>query len=221
MTSRWYTFLWVAVDMDTTPPTCPGCGKNPAGWSDALKAFVLCSGCQEAMRKAPVSALVVPEAYRNASLGDFPQAMVADIMRRCSLYRKSLLIYGSANKGKTHLLCSMAKDCHARGMDALYMPFRQWRADLRNAVGDGNVEEVKDRLCVAGVLFLDDLFVTGNGAFIDSCLYDLYDYRHCEGLPTYTTMNATTASLDTLDDRIRWRMREGGGLLELRSNYGA
>jgi DNA replication protein DnaC len=206
-----------------SPPKCPVCAKNEALWDEAMKGYVCCLSCASAMCASddvPLT-LDLPPRYENASLADFPSDKATRVLDMVAGYTKSLVLWGNTRMGKTHLLCALYRDCVSKGIPATLVTFVDWCSAMKRAIGDNSVEDVKRRYMECQALFLDDLMPDGNGSFIDRMLYELYNYRMNEGLPTYTTMNARDkGDFDRLDDRVRWRLAEDGKMLHIERNYG-
>jgi len=186
-----------------------------------MRDYVCCASCRKTAPNSVVRrAKGIPSHYANASFADFPDDKADKVRRMTKQYTMPLLIWGAAHIGKTHMLCAMAKDAAELGIDATFVPFVEWCGEIKRAIDTQTVNDVLSAYQTCGALFLDDLLMEGNGAFIDRLLYELYNYRHNHELPTYTTMNLnSTDDLRHMDDRLRWRLNEGGAVIYLKENY--
>lgn len=117
-----------------------------------------------------------------------------------------LLLEGSYGCGKTHLAAAVGNERLKQGDLVLFITVPDLLDHLRSAYGPSSetgYDETFDRVRNAPLLILDDLGVENPSSWAQEKLFQLFNHRYIEHLPTVITTNA---DLDSLDDRIRSRL---------------
>ena len=99
-----------------------------------------------------------------------------------------ILLTGDAGVGKTHLALAAAAAREAAGDDVFWTSVIDLLGRLRDASSQSTrLTDAVDAVKTAGVLALDDLGVELNSAFAEEKLYQVFQYRYDERLPTLIT----------------------------------
>lgn len=117
-----------------------------------------------------------------------------------------LLLEGTYGCGKTHLAAAVGNERLKQGDLVLFITVPDLLDHLRSAYGPTSelgYDETFDRIRNAPLLILDDLGVENPSPWAQEKLFQLFNHRYIERLPTVITTNA---DLDTLDERIRSRL---------------
>ncbi len=117
-----------------------------------------------------------------------------------------LVLKGGYGCGKTHLAAAIANHRLSLGHTALFISTPDLLDHLRAAFGpssetsyDQRFEQVRN----ASMLILDDLGTQSNSDWAQEKLYQIFNYRYNNRLPTIITTNE---ELETIEIRIRSRM---------------
>jgi DNA replication protein DnaC len=117
-----------------------------------------------------------------------------------------LILKGGYGCGKTHLAAAIANHRLSLGHTALFISTPDLLDHLRAAFGpssetsyDKRFEQVRN----ASMLILDDLGTQSNSEWAQEKLYQIFNYRYNNRLPTIITTNE---ELETIEIRIRSRM---------------
>ncbi|MEJ2746534.1 MAG: ATP-binding protein [Anaerolineae bacterium] len=121
-----------------------------------------------------------------------------------------LVLKGGYGCGKTHLAAAVANYRLSLGQTALFVSTPDLLDHLRAAFGpssetsyDQRFEQVRN----TSMLILDDLGTQSNSEWAQEKLYQIFNYRYNNRLPTIITTNE---ELETIEIRIRSRMVDPG-----------
>lgn len=128
-----------------------------------------------------------------ANGGVAPQEHMRVILRDCKTYAQdfglrspSLLLYGDAGLGKTHLALAIASEVLDAGFDAIYVSAQSAFSQIgTNRFSNDN--ELFNSMLEADLLVLDDLGTEYLDAYILSRLYELVNSRMYHRPTIYTT----------------------------------
>lgn len=121
------------------------------------------------------------------------------------------LVYGGVGLGKTHLLHAIAHACHAKGINALYIPSEVFTNDLIHSIRNKTTAMFREKYRGVDVLVVDDMqFIAGKDTTQE-------EFFHTFNALTTFNKQVVIASdrhpreLALLEDRLRSRFQ--GGLL--------
>ncbi len=124
----------------------------------------------------------------------------------CANPRGWLLLLGSFASGKTHLAASIAHKLEETGIEQLFVSVPEFLDHLRSTFSptsqfsfDNRFDQVKN----CQVLVLDDLSTQVMSPWVREKLYQLFNFRYENELPTVITSSDT---LEGMDARIRSRL---------------
>ena len=121
-----------------------------------------------------------------------------------------LVLVGTTGSGKTHLAAAIANMVLAREMQVLFAVVPELLDELRNTFSPGSesrYSEVLESVRAAPLLVLDDLGTEYPSPWAGEKLYQIFNSRYNNRLPTVVTMNPRAWS--DLDERIKSRMTDG------------
>lgn len=112
---------------------------------------------------------------------------------------ESLMLFGNAGLGKTHVALAIAGIVLAKDMDVIYVSSPDFFAKLEalhfGSDPSGEEETLLQTAAGADLLILDDLGTEFNSGFFLSTLYSLLNNRLGAHLPTIVTTNITDGAL--------------------------
>ncbi len=118
-----------------------------------------------------------------------------------------LLLHGNYGVGKTHLAASIANFAVGVGVPTLFLTVPDLLDWLRYAYGsvetdfESRFEEIRN----IQLLVLDDLGTQNATSWAEEKLYQIFNYRYVNRLPTVVTTNQV---LDEIEGRIQSRLRD-------------
>lgn len=118
-----------------------------------------------------------------------------------------LLLLGSYGVGKTHLAAAIANFTVGLGVPTLFLTVPDLLDWLRYSYGseEMNFESRFEEIRNMRLLVLDDLGTQNATAWAEEKLYQIFNYRYVNRLPTVVTTNQT---LDEIEGRIQSRLRD-------------
>jgi DNA replication protein DnaC len=117
-----------------------------------------------------------------------------------------LLLHGSYGCGKTHLAAAIANYHLERGQPVIFVNTPDLLDHLRSTfspASEVDYDELFDQVRNAPLLLLDDLGAESPTTWAQEKLYQIFNYRYNEKLPTVVTSNL---DLDRVDPRLRSRL---------------
>lgn len=120
-----------------------------------------------------------------------------------------LVFIGTTGCGKTHLAAAIANEVMARRMQVLFSVVPEMLDELRNTFSPGSetrYSELLEGVRATPLLILDDLGTEYPSPWAGEKLYQIFNYRYNNRLPTVVTMNPKAWA--DLDDRIKSRMAD-------------
>ncbi len=131
-----------------------------------------------------------------------------------------LLVGGQPGSGKTHLCTAVCRQRLLDGKKLIYMPWREKVAQLKALALDAQKRgELMDSWKNVQVLYIDDLFKTGNGpegsampTQADIALaFELLNHRYLNRLATIISTERTPQELVRIDEALGSRIIEAAG----------
>ena len=118
-----------------------------------------------------------------------------------------LLLLGSYGVGKTHLAAAIANFAVGLGVPTLFLTIPDLLDWLRYSYGseDSNFETRFEEIRNIRLLALDDLGTQNATPWAQEKLYQIFNYRYVNHLPTVVTTNL---ALDEIEGRIQSRLRD-------------
>lgn len=180
-------------------------------------------------RKAEVAARYsgIPARYRDATfdryvIKDPDQASVVSAVRMFAAADvrawRSLVLYGSAGTGKTHLAIAAANEMMSRGLTVKYVSCQSMVDRFvrsRSFSSDVTRESILEEMVAPDILVIDEIGLAGSVGVDDQMLaaiYDVVNERYNEMRPVIICSNGTLSELRlVLGDRVIERLRENGG----------
>lgn len=121
----------------------------------------------------------------------------------------SILFSGQVGAGKTHLGVAISTALMRKGIQVVYMVYRDTMTYLKQHVMDEiNYSKALEPYKTAQVLFIDDL-LKGNVTKSDvNILYEIINYRYLKQLPMIIGTEKTIPELENFDEAIGSRIIE-------------
>ena len=118
-----------------------------------------------------------------------------------------LLLLGSYGVGKTHLAAAIANFAVDIGVPTFFLTIPDLLDWLRFAFGstDSNFETRFEEIRNINLLVMDDLGTQNTTPWAEEKLYQIFNYRYVNHLPTVITTNQ---ALDEIEGRIQSRLRD-------------
>ena len=118
-----------------------------------------------------------------------------------------LLLLGTYGVGKTHLAAAIANFAVGLGVPTLFLTVPDLLDWLRYAYGsqESNFETRFEEIRNINLLVLDDLGTQNATPWAEEKLYQIFNYRYVNRLPTVITTNQV---LDEIEGRIQSRLRD-------------
>ncbi len=150
----------------------------------------------------------LPPNYHEASLVDFPENTLKEIlMWRCDP-RQGLVLFGKAGRGKTYLAAAIVRSLILIREETLFRRAFQFFSEVRHAMTAGEDESIMAKYVAPHYLFIDD-FDTNCSDFERRFFLELTARRIDFQRPTCITTNATLQEIGkSLDERIASRLSE-------------
>ncbi len=110
--------------------------------------------------------------------------------QKFNISRKGLLMMGNSGLGKTHLACSIAKECIDNGFSVIYTSAQA----LFNVIEQTKYSdsELLESICECDLFILDDLGSEYLTHYAISSFYNILNNRGIKNLPTIYTSNLKT-----------------------------
>jgi len=151
----------------------------------------------------------LPPHFESASLIDFPEDTIQEIIDWRNHPRQGLVIFGKAGRGKTYLAAAAARSLILIHCEALFRRAFQFFSEVRHALSAGEEEAVFAKYVSAPYLFIDDFDAANCSDFERRFLLELIDRRIDHLRSTCITTNSTLAQVGkSLDERIASRLAE-------------
>lgn len=212
-------------------PNCPICGglgfvrkDLPVGHPDFGKVEICSCRQKEVVQYAHqrIFRLSNLDAFRSMTFEAFnteglvgmsdDQIRSLNIARNAAQYYSQhldgwLLLLGSYGVGKTHLAAAIANFAVGLGVPTLFLTVPDLLDWLRYAYGseEANFETRFEEIRNVNLLVLDDLGTQNTTPWAAEKLYQVFNYRYVNRLPTVTTTNQ---ALDEIEGRIQSRLRD-------------
>lgn len=124
-----------------------------------------------------------------------------------------LYFYGKFGVGKTYLMGAVANELKKRGIETYIIYTPDFFREMRQAVGDGTLQEKLEAVKKAEVLILDDIGAETSSSWTrDDVLGTILQHRMLEKLPTLFTSNY---DYDELEKHLSYS--DKGGTEELKA----
>jgi len=179
----------------------------------------ICPSCAEGVLQPP--ALGLPLRFQEASFENFEVARnpqmalaVAACRELVEGLRDRVLLYGAPGLGKTHLLAASVKAARQGGAAAWYWEMPDLLAHLRERVRDEErplEAEIMALSSPTALLAIDDYGAHNATDWAQEQCYRILNHRYGSGAATMITSNVP---IESLDERIRSRWRDGLVLCE-------
>ncbi len=116
-----------------------------------------------------------------------------------------LFFVGSYGGGKTHLAAAIANSLLSKGKMVIFQPVPDLLDQLRMSYGNRSetYEERVEKIRTVPFLFLDDLGTQNATDWAEEKLYQIFNYRYVNKLPTVITSNV---NVEKIDGRIASRL---------------
>lgn len=164
-------------------------------------------------RQARVSLVQLPKDLHAASFADFDredpkrqQALLAaidfaaQVVDHPQQFVAAPYFYGPFGVGKTYLLGAIANYFADHHITSILIHYPTFMSELKQAIGDNNVQAHIDRLLNAEILVIDDIGAEKNTAWArDEVLGVILQGRMSEGRPTLFSSNF---NMDELEDHF-------------------
>jgi DNA replication protein DnaC len=121
-----------------------------------------------------------------------------------------LVLLGTYGCGKTHLAAAIANVCLKRGVPVLFVAVPDLLDELRAAYSPDSPESYAERfeqVRDTPVLILDDLGTENGTPWAQEKLFQIFNYRYLNRLPTVITSNH---ALEEMEPRLRSRLGDVG-----------
>lgn len=125
---------------------------------------------------------------------------------------------GQSGCGKTHLCTGISREELLRGRRVVYMMWRDHAPRLKAAVNEPDYASLVDPYKKAEVLYIDDLFKTGQtaGKALPSAgdinlAYEIINYRYVSKLPTIISSEFLLQELVDIDEALAGRIAQMAG----------
>lgn len=116
-----------------------------------------------------------------------------------------LFFQGNYGSGKTHLAAAIANYLLSKGKTIIFQPVPDLLDQLRMSYGNRSetYEERVEKIRSVSVLFLDDLGAQNTTDWADEKLYQIFNYRYQNKMPTVITSNV---NISRIEGRIASRL---------------
>lgn len=131
-----------------------------------------------------------------------------------------LVLLGPSGSGKTHLAAAIVNHCLEQGRVALYISTPDLLDRLRSSFApwsEASYDALYEQVCTVPLLALDDLGAHSTTPWAEEKLFQVFNARWREDLPTVVVL---ATPLDHVDDRLRTRLTTPGKCRVLRLAHG-
>ena len=217
---------------DGTGWNCPACKNkeliydvvaNPDG-SPRLTARV-CK-CQEIrrtirrMQRSGLENIISDNLFSKYETPDtWQQTIKAAAMEYAKTFRGWFWIGGQSGSGKSHLCTAICRDAIYKGMEVVYMMWREDAPRLKAAVNSEEYPAMVDQYKKAPVLYIDDLFKTGKDntervkptSADVNLAFEIINFRCVGKLPTIISSEFLQRELIDIDEALTGRIVQMAG----------
>lgn len=121
----------------------------------------------------------------------------------------SLLFLGQVGSGKTHLTIAIALNLLNKGIDVMYMPYRETMTSLKQSIMDKDIyNKTLYKYKKASLLLIDDLFKGKTTESDISILFEIINYRYMNNLPILISSELTSDKILKMDEGLGSRILE-------------
>lgn len=144
-------------------------------------------------------------------LGDDQVSSLQNAFNQAQAYARTLsgwlMLAGSYGVGKTHLAAAIANFAVSMGVPTLFLTVPDLLDWLRYAYGstDENFETRFEEIRNINLLVMDDLGTQNATSWAQEKLYQIFNYRYVNRLPTVVTSNQP---LEEIEGRVQSRLRD-------------
>lgn len=111
--------------------------------------------------------------------------------------KRGIYFYGPFGTGKTYLLGAIANGLAQKNITSYIVYVPEFMREIKNAIGEDNLNEKIDAIKKAPILMLDDLGAEAMSSWTrDEVLGTILQFRMLERLPTFFTSNFNFADLE-------------------------
>lgn len=169
------------------------------------------SGLKDVIRKYTFDSFTVEDSWQ--------QTMKDTAYRYAQAPEGWLCMTGQGGSGKTHLCAAVCRELLLKGMEVVYMPWREDAAQLK-AMSLDNEDRAKmmRRLKNAPVLYIDDLLwynrSDGNASPTNADVnlaFELLNHRNCSCLPTIISTELSPPELMRINEAVAGRILDNAG----------
>lgn len=121
----------------------------------------------------------------------------------------SILFCGQVGGGKTHLSIALALNFLRKGINVVYMPYRDAITKLKqNIMNEENYQRIIQKYCVCDILVIDDLYKGKTSESDLNIIFEIINHRYLNYLPVIVSTELSVDKLLTLDEAIGSRIYE-------------
>lgn len=151
------------------------------------------------------------EQFIVGSSNKFAHAAATAVANNPAKNYNPLFIYGQSGLGKTHLLYAIASVIRRThpSYRIVYIKGEDFTNELINAIGEGQVQEFRDKYRLADLFLVDDIqFVAGKDRTQEE-FFHTFNALHSMGKQIILSSDKPPKEMETLDERFRSRFEMG------------